>query len=123
MSELSQRASQSTHHEQSVVCSRGNDSDLDPVFWVPTGVTIEDVDVLSGVQVVDGSFSVDLKGVLAGCVVSFALVRCEQAHSLHLDVDRTPPDIVFTSIFVHDSLVFGRSTGLLSREVDQGSAR
>ena len=54
-----------THHEQGVVGSRGDDSDLDPVLGVPSGESVKDVDVLSGVQVVDGSFTVDLESVLA----------------------------------------------------------
>ena len=40
---------------------------------------------------------------------------------LHLDVDGTPPDIVFASILVNDSLVLWRTTSLLSGKVDQGA--
>ena len=48
-----------------MVSPGGDDSDLDPVLGIPTGETVEHVDVFSGVQVVDGSFSVNLEGVLA----------------------------------------------------------
>jgi hypothetical protein len=54
------------YHEQSVVSPGGNDSDLDPVLGVPTGETVKHVNVFSGVQVVDSSFTVDLESVLAG---------------------------------------------------------
>lgn len=54
-----------THHEQGVVCSRGNDSDLDSVLWVPTGISVKDVDVISCVEVIDSSFTVNLESVLA----------------------------------------------------------
>jgi hypothetical protein len=54
-----------THHEQGVVCSGGNDSDLDPVFWVPAGISVKDIDVLPGVEVINSSFTVDLESVLA----------------------------------------------------------
>jgi hypothetical protein len=40
---------------------------------------------------------------------------------LHLDVDGTPPDIILTSILVDDSLIFWRTTSLLSGEVDQST--
>jgi hypothetical protein len=48
-----------------VVGPGSNDSDLDPVLGVPSGETIKDVNVFSGVEVIDSSFTVDLKGVLA----------------------------------------------------------
>lgn len=65
---------------------------------------IKDVDVLAGVQVVDGTLAVDLERVL-----------------VHLDVDGTPPDVVLARLLKDDTLVLGRATGLLPGEVDQGS--
>ena len=53
------------YHEQGVVSPGGDDSDFDPVLGVPTGETVEHVNVFSGVQVVDSSFTVDLESVLA----------------------------------------------------------
>jgi hypothetical protein len=41
---------------------------------------------------------------------------------LHLDVDWTPPNIVFASILEYDSLVFWRTTSLFAREVDESTA-
>jgi len=40
---------------------------------------------------------------------------------IHLNVDSAPPDIVFRRLFENDTLVLGRTTSLLSGEVDQGS--
>ena len=59
------RGSKLTHHEESMVGSGSNDSDFDPVFRVPSCESIKDVDVFSCIQIIDSSFSVDLKGVLA----------------------------------------------------------
>jgi hypothetical protein len=55
-----------THHEQGMVSPGSDDSDLDPVLWVPTCETVKDVDVFTSVEVVDGTLSVDLEGVFAG---------------------------------------------------------
>ena len=57
-------------HEKGMVGSRGDDSDFDPVLWLPSSVSVKDVDVFSCIQVVYGPLSVDLEGVLAGVVVS-----------------------------------------------------
>lgn len=54
-----------THHEEGVVGSGSNDSDLDSVFGIPAGETIEDIDIFSSIEVVDSSFSVDLESVFA----------------------------------------------------------
>lgn len=56
---------QLTYHEEGVVGSGSNDPDLDPVLGIPTGETVEDIDIFSGIEVVDSSFSVDLESVLA----------------------------------------------------------
>lgn len=54
-----------THHEEGVVGSGSNDSDLDSVFGIPASETIEDIDIFSGIEVVDSSFSVNLESVFA----------------------------------------------------------
>lgn len=59
-----------THHEKCVVGSRGNDSDLDTVLGVPSGKSVKDIDIVPRVEVVDGSFTVDLKSVLAAMGIS-----------------------------------------------------
>jgi hypothetical protein len=107
-------------HKQGVVGSGSDNSDLDSVFWVPTRKTVKDVNVFSRVQVVDSTFSVDLEGVFARCQYC-RLTLLLWIDSLHLDVDGTPPDVVLASIFVDDTLVFWRTTSLLSGEVDQST--
>lgn len=99
-----------------MVCPGGNDSDFDPVLWVPSGKSIKDVDVLSRVEVINCSFTVDLESVLTARQPP--VPTATKGDLLHLDVDGTPPDIILTSILKHDSLVFGRTTSLLSGEVD-----
>lgn len=99
------RSDQHVVHEQGVVGSGSDDSDLDSVLGIPTGESIEDVDVFSGIQVVDSSLSVDLEGVL-----------------VHGNVDTArPPNVVLGGLLVDDSLVFGGSTGLLAGEVDEST--
>lgn len=64
----------------------------------------DSLDVVTGVEVIDSTFTVDFESVL-----------------IHLNVDGTPPDIIFRGLFEDDTLVLGRTTSLLSGEVDQGS--
>lgn len=89
-------------HEQGVVGSCADDANLDAVLRLPTGEAVKDVDVLAGVEVVDGTLSIDLEGVL-----------------VHLDIDGSPPDVVLGGVLEDDSLVLWRSTSLLTGEVDQ----
>jgi hypothetical protein len=70
-----------TYHEQSVVCPGSNNSDLNPVLWVPTGKSIKDVDVLSCVEVINCSFTVDLESVLADHQLASRL-DLEKTHSI-----------------------------------------
>jgi hypothetical protein len=100
-----------------VVRSRGNHPDLDPVLGVPSGKAIKYIDVLSGVQVVDRSLTVDLKGVLArGGQLGFVE---RSFHSLHLDVHRSPPDVILAGLLENDSLVLGTPARLLAGKVDE----
>lgn len=87
-----------------MVGSGSNDSNFDSVFWIPSSESVKDVDVFSGIQVVDGSFSVDLESVLA--TSQRYLQTRRRSDSLHLDIDRTPPNLILASIFKDDSLVF-----------------
>lgn len=79
-------------------------SDNRPVLWVPSSEAIEDVYIIAGVQVVDSTLSVDFESVL-----------------VHLDIDRTPVDVILAAVFVDDTLVLGTAASLLSGKVDQGS--
>ena len=69
------------YHEQGVVGTGANDPDLDAVLGIPLfrtvraegygnvrhethpGITIENVDIIASVQVIDGTFTIDLKSV------------------------------------------------------------
>lgn len=43
-----------------MVGTGADDSDVDPVSLVPSCISVDNVNSVSGVEVVDGSFSVDL---------------------------------------------------------------
>ena len=108
-------------HEESVVGSCADHSDLDAVLGIPlenetelsshirrnrtkthAGEAIEDVDEVTGVQVVDCTFAVDFKRVF-----------------VHFDVDWTPPDVILARFFEDDTLVLRTATGLLAGKVDE----
>jgi len=46
-------------HEKSMVGTSTDNTDADSVALVPSGVTIDNVDAVSRVKVVDGTFAVD----------------------------------------------------------------
>lgn len=56
---LAIRSDEHISHEKSVIGTSANDSDLDLVFLVPSCEAVYDVDTVSSVQVIDGTFSVD----------------------------------------------------------------
>jgi hypothetical protein len=51
-------------HEEGMIGTGADDANLDAVFGVPSSESIKDVNMVSSVQVIDGTFSVDLEGVL-----------------------------------------------------------
>jgi hypothetical protein len=53
------RADKHVAHEESVVGTRADNADLDPVALIPAGETIDDVDAVTGVEVVNGTLTVD----------------------------------------------------------------
>jgi hypothetical protein len=63
-------------HKETVVGARTDDTDLDSVAGVPAGVTVENVDPGAGVEIIDGTFTVDLPDLFG--------------HGL---VDRAPPHV------------------------------
>lgn len=42
---------------------------------------------------------------------------------LHLDIHRSPPDMIPAGLLIHDPLVLRTTTRLLPREIDQGTGR
>jgi hypothetical protein len=69
------------------------------------GKAVKDVDEIPGVEVIDGTFTIDLKGVF-----------------VHFDIDGTPPNVVFGRVFIDDTLVFWTATGLFTGKVDQSTS-
>lgn len=53
------RADKHVAHEKSVVGTSTDDSDLDLVLLVPSCVTVDDVDAVSCVEVINGTLSVN----------------------------------------------------------------
>lgn len=53
------RADEHVTHEQGMVGTGADNTDVDPVTLVPAGETINDVDAIPGVQVIHGTFSVN----------------------------------------------------------------
>lgn len=47
-------------HEEGMVGAGADNADLDAVLLVPAGIAVNDVDAISGVEVVDGTLTVDL---------------------------------------------------------------
>lgn len=71
------RTNQHVSHEETVVCSCTDDTDFDSVTSIPASIAVKDVDSGTGVEVVDGSFTVDFPDCF-----------------WHRLIDRTPPDIL-----------------------------
>lgn len=101
---FSARADEHVSHEESVVSASADDTDVDPVASIPAGITVDDVDAVASVKVVDGTFAVDNPGVVV--------------HGL---VDGAPPDFIFRRWLLDDSLVAGRAAGLLTGVSAQGT--
>ena len=87
------RADEHVVHEQRVIGPAGNDSNLDPVFRIPTGKAAINVNPFSDVQIVDRPFSDNYKCIL-----------------IDANVDISPPDVVYEFRCGYDSLVFGASS-------------
>ena len=56
---LSLRSDEHIAHEESMVGTSTDNPDLDPVLLIPSRKAVHDVDTVSGIQVVDGTFTVD----------------------------------------------------------------
>lgn len=46
-------------HEQGMVGTSADNADSDPITLVPTSKAINDVDSVSSIQIIDGTFAVD----------------------------------------------------------------
>lgn len=66
---LTSRTDQHVAHEQGVVGASANNADADTVALIPTSIAVNDIDAVTGVQVVDSTLTVDAPD-LQGCIVS-----------------------------------------------------
>ena len=62
---LARRADKHIAHEQSMICTRADHADVDPVALVPSCETVDHVDSAPCVEVVDSTFSVNLPDLCA----------------------------------------------------------
>lgn len=99
-------ADQHVAHEEQVVCTGGNNTDLLAVLGVPAGETIKDIEARTGIEVVDGTLAVDQKDLF-----------------VNGSVDRTPPDILLGGFFTDNTLVLGRTASLLARVGAESTGR
>jgi ACT domain-containing protein len=53
------RADKHIAHEESMVGAGADDTDTDPVALIPTGETVDNVDTVAGVEVIDSTLTVD----------------------------------------------------------------
>lgn len=56
---LPRRPDEHVSHEECMVGSCADDPDFDPIPLIPTGKAIDNVNAISGIQVVDRAFTVD----------------------------------------------------------------
>lgn len=73
------------------------DADLDAVLGIPPSEGVDDVNLLSGVEVILGAFAIDLKGVFPDG---------------HIDV--APPNVIFGGGVFGNALVAWRPAGFLT---------
>lgn len=97
-------ADQHVAHEQGVVGTRTDDSNLDTVARVPAGVSVNNEQLFTSTQVVQGTRARNLPGEF-----------------VNLLVDGTPPNVLRGGLLVDNSLVQGGSTSLLTRVSHQGT--
>jgi hypothetical protein len=57
------RAYQHIVHEESVVGTSTNDSYFDAIFRIPPCISVKDIDIITSVQVIDSTFTVNFEGV------------------------------------------------------------
>jgi hypothetical protein len=60
-------ADQHVAHEESVVSTSADNANADAVALVPSSVTINDVDAVTGVEVIDSTLTVDTPDLRGTC--------------------------------------------------------
>jgi hypothetical protein len=56
---FSLRSDEHVSHEQSMVCTSADDSNSDAVFFIPSCESVDNINAVSGVQIIDSTLSVD----------------------------------------------------------------
>lgn len=103
---LSGRTNQHIVHEQRVIGASANNTNLKTVFRIPSGVSVDDIEMIASVQIIDGARTV-----------------LQERGIGHLDIDRTPPNIVRAFRIVDDTLIFRATTGLFAGRIHQRARR
>ena len=85
-------------HKQSMVSPGANNAHLNAIFGIPTRITVNHIDAVANIEIIDSPLSIDEKRAL-----------------VELDIDLTPPDIVRTIGMIHNALVLWTAPGLFSR--------
>jgi len=89
-------------HEQGMIRPSADHADLGAIVGIPAGKCIDHVQSFASIQIVDRAFTVDFK-----CIV------------VDRHIHRTPPDVVLRIRMLDNPFVFGRASGLVTRERDQ----
>jgi len=89
------RADEHRVHEEGVIRQRANNADLHAILQIPSGETIDAVEPLARVEVIDSALAVDCEKVLVA-----------------RDVHGSPPNVAFRRWILDDSLVLRRASGL-----------
>jgi len=84
-------------HEQGVIGTRADHANRGAIFLVPAGESVDDVQLLPGVEIVDGAFAIDLKSLL-----------------VDRDVDGPPPYFIFGIGMLNNPFVGGRTLVLIA---------
>ena len=59
------RSDKHVTHEESMIGTGADDPDLDPVLLIPSCEAVYNVDTISSVEIVDGTFTVDSPDLMA----------------------------------------------------------
>ena len=92
-------------HEKGMISASANHANLDAIFRIPTSKSVDDVEVIASVQIIDSTRTV-----------------LKESGFRHLDVDGTPPNIIGTLGIVNHALILRTTTGLISRGIHQSAS-
>ena len=101
---LACRADEHRVHEERVIWPRADDADLDAILRIPSRETVETVEPLARVEVIERALAVDFKRVL-----------------VERDVHRPPPDILLRRGILDHALVLRRPASLHAGVGDKGA--